>query len=299
MRIGLALAGGGARGAAHVGVLLALEEAGLPPASIAGTSAGGIVAGLYAAGMSAAELNTLVEQLSRHGKRLIDPDCLGLLKAPLELLTRGDIHLAGLLRGDRLERLLRAYTHGKPLCEARMRTVIPAADLCTGRTILFTNSAAGMPSLPAAEWTDAYLFSEAMRASSAFPAVFRPKQLGPWRLIDGGVADNLPVNLLRAANERNVLAVDLSKQYAMPDKDTLVEVASHALSILQDRLKQCTARGELYALRPTLPEDAGLLTFGQMPACVEAGYEATVTALPVLKALFGEEPARRTSRTMR
>ena len=73
MRYAMALSGGGARGAAHVGVLLALEEAGLPPGALAGTSAGAVVAGLYACGLGAERLRRLVEDIARGRICLVDP----------------------------------------------------------------------------------------------------------------------------------------------------------------------------------------------------------------------------------
>ncbi len=74
MGFGIALSGGGTRGAAHVGVLCALEEEGLRPTSVAGTSAGSIVAGLYALGMSGQEMKDRIYELARQGTKLIDPD---------------------------------------------------------------------------------------------------------------------------------------------------------------------------------------------------------------------------------
>jgi NTE family protein len=95
MSFGIALAGGGVRGAAHVGVLRALQENGLFPASIAGTSAGSVVAGLYAAGVTPGEMVGLVKYLSRTGYLLIDPDYTGILKAILQFLTNRPVRCRG------------------------------------------------------------------------------------------------------------------------------------------------------------------------------------------------------------
>ncbi|MCI9273544.1 MAG: hypothetical protein HFE39_06255 [Clostridiales bacterium] len=294
MKYGIALAGGGTRGAAHVGVLLALEENHLLPTAIAGASAGGIVAGLYASGMNAVHLKEVVTDLSIHWRKLIDPNLSGLLKAIGNLACHCSIGLSGLIKGNRLERYFLELIGERPLSSLCMPTIIPAVDLNTGHTIAYVDHLSKRLPLPDVHWTQNALVHEAMRASSAFPVVFRPKKHGELYLVDGGVADNLPVNLLLASGVERVLAVDISSHYEMPKRRDIVEIASHSLSIMQERLKNCTARGEAYCLKPSLPEDAGLLTFDQMIACMEAGYQATIKKLPLIRsALAGSPPRKR------
>ena len=88
---GIAFAGGGTRGAAHVGVLLALEEEGLLPDCVAGTSAGGIVAGIYGAGVDLGMMKEVVQWMSRHGKRFLDPDIIGILTFLPQLFTGQEV----------------------------------------------------------------------------------------------------------------------------------------------------------------------------------------------------------------
>lgn len=99
MGYGLALAGGGTRGAAHVGVLKALMEAGLRPDAVAGASAGGIVAGLFASGMSVSRMEQAVLHLEKHGGEYLDPDYSGLLAFMPQLLTGKGVNLSGLIKG--------------------------------------------------------------------------------------------------------------------------------------------------------------------------------------------------------
>lgn len=286
MSFGIALAGGGIRGAAHVGVLLALEERGLRPDSIAGTSAGGIVAGLYAAGIPARRMKELVLELSHTGASFFDPDFSGLLSLVPELLTRRASRLSGLIRGDRMERYLDRLTGGKLLSESCMRVVIPSVDLCSGDTVALTNTINGVRPRPRVRWVDTLRLCEAMRATSAVPAVFRPKIVGGMCLVDGGVADVLPVDLLISTGERNVLAVDVSEDYRIPENIGLIEVASHSLAIMEARLRECIVRGEQMLLNPELPETDGMLNLSQMPECLEAGYRAARRAMPRILSLF-------------
>ncbi len=287
MGFGIALAGGGTRGAAHVGVLLALAEAGLYPSAVAGASAGGIVGGLYAAGISPERLKHILLSLSRSGRELVDPDIKGLLRALLQLLTRRPVTMQGLIKGDRLERFLCSLTGGKAMHDLSIRTVIPAVDIRTGETIAYTNTLAGVRPVPRVRWSTEFPLCRAIRASAAFPAVFRPVTQDACCLVDGGLTDNLPVTLLLAAGEPQVLAVDVSEEYEPPEGEGVIDIVSHSLTILTTRLREYVARGETLLLHPRLPEKAGLLTFREMAGCMEAGYQQTREQIPLIRAVFG------------
>lgn len=286
MSFGIAFSGGGSRGAAHVGVLCALAEAGLFPRSVAGTSAGSIVAGLYGLGMSTDELKALVEDLTVYGFELIDADYLGLLKAVRQFICRKPVTFSGLIKGKRLENYLFYQTDGKRIDQVKIRTVIPAVDLRSGETIAYTNDLSNVKPLENVFWKTGVRLSFAMRASCAVPAIFQPKSADEMCLVDGGVTDLLPVNLLIAAGEENVLAVDLSRAYHGADCDHIMEIASHSLSVMSRRLSEYASVGEKLLLNPSLPKSAELLTFGEMKVCMEAGYEATTVMLPQIREIF-------------
>lgn len=285
MSFGLALSGGGTKGAAHIGVLLALAEHQYYPTSIAGTSAGGIAAGLYAAGYEPHELKKLVIALSEKGYRLIDVDYWGLLLAAIQFLTYRPVQFSGFIKGNRLEQYLAGLT-SKSIEDVKIKTVIPAVDLNSGNTIVYTNNLATVTCIENIAWRNDALLSEIMRASAAIPVIFKPKLLDTLCLVDGGVTDVLPVDLLIAAGERNVLAVDLAEDYESHHDHNIMDIASHSLSIMSRRLRSCTSNGERLLLHPKLPEGAGVLTFHHMVACMDAGYEATISSMDIIKKLF-------------
>ncbi len=287
MSFGIALAGGGSRGAAHVGVLLALEESGIYPDSIAGTSAGGIIAGLYATGTTPQMLKKIVLEISKAGKCYLDADLIGIIKMIPQFIADRKIDLTGLIKGDRLEQFLYEQTNGKSIKDANIRTIIPAVDINSGYTIAYTNSLANVRVIDRVKWKTDILMSEAMRASSAVPAIFKPKFINGMCLVDGGVTDVLPVDLLIAAGEYNVLAVDIAQSYKMPPNMNMIDISSHSLSIMSTCLKECHSHGEKLLLKPSLPEQAGLLTLDQMVKCMDAGYEAAKMNIPVIKSIFG------------
>ncbi|MCC8026794.1 MAG: patatin-like phospholipase family protein [Clostridium sp.] len=279
MNYGLALSGGGTRGAAHVGVLKALAEADMLPDTVAGASAGSVAAGLYAAGLTIEEMESAVAHLSKRGAEYLDPDYGSILEFVPQLLAGRTVSLSGFLKGNRLLEFFCRLTRRKQLDEAEVKLVIPAVDLHSGDTICYTNiehvEAAGHVRW---EW-EAYL-CEVMMASSSVPAVFAPRRMGNYLLVDGGVTDNLPGNLLTAAGVERVIAVDVGSSYKGPDDDSVTEVISHSFSIMSSRLKECGSRGESLLLSPPLSSKAGLLTFDCMEDCMERGYRYTKEMLP-------------------
>ena len=281
MGYGLALAGGGTRGAAHVGVFKALMEAGLRPDAVAGASAGGIVAGLFASGMSVSRMEQAVLHLEKHGGEYLDPDYSGLLAFMPQLLTGKGVNLSGLIKGDKLQDYFFQMTGRKHMDEAVFKLVIPAVDLISGNTICFTNSDQ-VREMEHVTWEWNGYLCEAMMAGASVPAIFAPRKLGRYLLVDGGVTDILPVNLLQAAGIRDVLAVDIG-DYEAPSDHSVMEVASHSFSIMSGRLKDCASTGEVLLLKPPLSSKAGLLTFELMGVCMERGYEYTRKMLPQIR----------------
>lgn len=285
---GIAFAGGGTRGAAHVGVLLALEEEGLLPDIAAGTSAGGIVAGIYGAGVDLGMMKEVVQWMSRHGRRFLDPDIIGIIKLLPQFFTGQEVSLTGLLKGNRLMHFLCQLTEGAAIEELTRKVLIPAVDLKSGDTIVFTNLMEGGITDAArrqenVRWERKGQLCEIMMASASVPAVFQPRRINGYCMVDGGVTNNLPVDLLMAAGVKRVLAVDIGADYKTPHDTSILEIASHSFSIMSRELKECRSSGEIFLLKPELKTGAGLLTFEYMESCMEEGYHYTKRWMKLIK----------------
>ncbi|RGY99094.1 patatin-like phospholipase family protein [Clostridium sp. AM58-1XD] len=289
MKYGLALAGGGTRGAAHAGVLLALEEEKMLPDFIAGTSAGSIAAGCFASGMRAEALCDFVHHMAVHGKEYLDPDIKELVRLIPQTIRGDKTGLSGLLKGERLKHYFCKITRNQRLEDIKMDLLIPAVDLISGDTICFTNrigraetegkekrsKPAHMVKNQRIRWVAEGRLCDIMMASSSVPGVFRPVHLNHCCLVDGGVVDNLPVDLMKAVGARKVVAVDIGSDYEMPEDDTIFEILSHSFSLMSSSLKDCRTRGEDVLLKPELTKKAGLLTFDKMEECMEEAYHYT------------------------
>jgi NTE family protein len=216
-RIGLALSGGGARGAAHVGVLRVLEEMRIPIDYIAGTSMGSIIAGLYASGMTPDEIADALkimdwehifndkpprEERSFHRKR---DDDLYLVKAKPGY-SDGEIKLpSGLIQGQKFDLALRKLALRASNINDFDRLPIPyravASDIGTGESIVLSKGDIAL----------------AMRASMAVPGAFAATKIDGRTLVDGGITNNLPINVVRDMGADIVIAVDISTPLMKPE----------------------------------------------------------------------------------
>lgn len=285
---GLALAGGGTRGAVHVGVLTALEENGLLPTQVAGASAGSIVAGLYASGMDIGKMRDTVRWLAAHGENYIDPNIIGVILFLPQVLLHRKTSLMGLIKGNRLSDFLCDLTEGIEIQDCKTGLLIPAVDINSGNTVVFTNLFQEKVPMTAlreenVRWQKNGLLCDIMMASSSVPAVFCPRQINGFLLVDGGVTNNLPVDLLISTGVSNVIAVDIGEAYEMPKDHSIMEIAFHSFSIMSRELKDCRSSGEILLLKPPIPKGSGLLTFEYMEECMESGYLYTKKMMPRIK----------------
>ena len=217
-RIGLVLGGGGALGAAHVGVLKALESADVPIDYIAGTSIGAVVGGLYASGWTAQQLDSLfnsqewldllTDRDSRYSEQLYNIDDDGMLYImgiPIMRLKSKDktisfdITKLGALRGDSISARLDKLTGHRGNIDF---DTLPIPFRCVSFDVLTMQEVVH----------DKGNLPDAMRASMSLPGVFKPLKTDTQLLIDGGVANNLPINVVREMGADIVIAVVLSRK---------------------------------------------------------------------------------------
>lgn len=207
--IGLVLSGGGARGAAHVGVIKILDELRIPVDYIAGTSMGAIVGGLYASGMSSAELtqvfdtvdwSTLLTDRPPRGRRSFrrkSDDSGFLVNFDLGVDSTGLIFPSGIVQGQNFELALKRLTLPAISIDDFDELPIPfravATDIVSGEAVVLGSGD----------------LATAMRASMSAPGVFRPVRINERILVDGGVANNLPVQVVRDLGADILIVVDV------------------------------------------------------------------------------------------
>jgi len=287
-RIGLVLSGGGARGAAHIGVLKMLDALHVPIDAIAGTSMGAVVGGLYASGYSAREIEAIMTSVNWQEAfrdrptrtdltfRRKEEEENFLVNFPLGLRSRHFQLPKGLIQGQKLSQILRRLTLPTAAITdfdalpTRFRAV--ATDLETGDPVVMHDGD----------------LASAMRASLSAPGVFAPVERNGRLLVDGGLVDNLPIDVARAMGVDVLIVVDVSTPLVTRDKLTSAPaISNQMLAILirrnEQRQLESLSKSDL-RIAPILAEYSPF-DFGIVARAVEAGEQAALASQDELLAL--------------
>ena len=253
LHLGLALGGGAARGFAHVGVIQVLEEAGIQPELVVGTSAGSLVAALYASGKTSAQLKRVAETMEE----------AEITDWMMPILNRGA------LRGEALARYVNSQVGGKLIEQMKLPLGIVATDLHSGDPVLFRRGNTGA----------------AVRASSAVPAVFQPVKIGNREYVDGGLVAPVPVKQARDMGANVVIAVDISSDpEGNPAGDTF-QILMQTFNIMGKSLNSELLKDADLVVRPALT-GVKSADFAARRKSIEAGREAMLKQLPRLKEIM-------------
>ncbi|GEM79012.1 patatin-like phospholipase family protein [Vibrio superstes] len=278
-KIALVLAGGGAKGAAHIGVLKALKEMQIPIHLITGTSMGAYVGGLYASGLSVDEIENIIEttdwnrgyidRAARSDKRVKDKiaDDRYQVATDLGLNSSSLTTPSGLIQGQSMLRLLRETSGNVP-------TQSSFDDLPTQ----FRAIATDVSTMEAKALGEGNLV-DAMMASMSIPALLPPYEIDGHRYIDGGVSNNLPIVVARELGADIIISVDVSSEYESQQEITDVVSMLDQLSVhmvkrsTQQQINALSIR-DIY-LKPNVGS-IGTTEFSAMPDAINKGYQLTI-----------------------
>jgi NTE family protein len=290
-KIGLALSGGGARGGAHVGVLKALEELGIQVDYIAGTSMGAIIGGLYASGYSVADIEELLrsadwdraltDRPERRDRTMRKKEVESDFLVPYRLgFNHGRLQAAlGAIEGQHLDQLFQRIL--MPVSGVRDFDNLPipfravATDLATGEEVVLEEGS----------------LAEALRASMSVPGAFVPVRLEGRLLVDGGMANNLPISVVRAMGADVVIAVDISSPLLSEEQLTSVLSVTYQLT---NFLTRRTTERQLESMGPDdvliVPElgDFSAADFDRAEEIIHLGEEAALARSDRLASLAGQ-----------
>ncbi len=250
-KLGLALGGGAARGFAHIGVIQVLEEAGLRPDFVAGTSAGSVVAALYASGKTGAQLQQIGESME---------------EAAITDWTL-PVFNSGILRGDALAKYVNQQVGGRSIENMNVPLGIVATDLYSGEMMVFQRGDTGL----------------AVRASSAVPAIFQPVKISGRSYVDGGLVSPVPVRAARSMGAQVVLAIDISSPPDSSGSDNTITVLLQTASIMGKSINAFELKEADVVVRPDL-RAVSSADFSSRKKAIEAGRRAMLELLPQLRA---------------
>ena len=293
-KIGLALGGGGARGGAHIGVIRMLEELNIPVDYIAGTSMGSIVGGMMAVGMTSYEMEDVItnidwnelfkddserEDLPYQRKR---DDDLGLFGPKLGIGEDSTLLPQGFVSGQKILVLFEKVTTERVQPQNFDELPIPfravAADISTGDAVVINHSDLAL----------------AMRASMSVPAVFNPVPYGERLLVDGGIVNNLPIDVVRDMGAELVIAVDVGSPLLKNKKLSNALAITNQLSTIMvqknTQLQIATLTASDVLISPPLGDEVGSADFEKLGEAAKIGYAAAQKLRSQLAAL-GITPA--------
>lgn len=240
MELGVCLSGGGIKGAAHIGVLQALEEKNIKFNYISGTSSGSIVAGLYACGYKPKEIYELFKIYCNEIEYI---DFKNIFKIIKSLIFKKKLLIDGLNSGYKLEKIIARACNEKNIAninEIDLNLYIPAVNLEDGEIYYFyskkNNTNRNRFSDNIKYINDAKI-EKVIRASCSFPGIFSPCEFGDVKLLDGGIRENTPWKELKKNGADKILAVNFeTKKKKEYSEKNLVEILLHSLDIMEHEL---------------------------------------------------------------
>ncbi len=245
--LGLALGGGAVRGFAHLGVLKVLEEIGIKPDYVAGTSAGSLIGALYCAGRSWKEI----------AEKALDADWRDFVRATLPS--------KGIVKADGLEKIVEEFLGDPDFTDLKTPFAAVAVDLTSGRQKVFRDGAV----------------ARAVRASCSIPGIFVPYTEGDAVYVDGGVLNSVPADVVRGMGADYVIAVDLNDspldETVVPKN--IVEVVFRSFMIMMRTGTNQGARSADLLIRPDL-EGFSYIDMSRKEELIERGENAMLRGVP-------------------
>lgn len=279
MKLGLAMSGGGIKGAAHIGVIQSLQEENIKVDIVGGTSIGSIVAALYAMEYTPKEMLKLFNYFSKlifkNSAMYTDPRGKKLLS----------IQAGGLYSGENIAFAIEEagkYKNIKKLQDLKIPIVIPAVDLRDSEKYVFTNMG---------KINDKYLnkadISIAVRASSSYPAIFAPCIYNKHKFVDGGILDNIPVEEVKKIGADKVIAVRF-KLNKTSRTIGLRSTLNKAIDIMFSKIEGEEVKKADYVIEIDT-QDVNPFDFKQSNKCYKYGYLQTKKEIANIKKMIYKE----------
>ncbi len=238
-KIGLALGGGAALGAAHIGVLKAIKEFDIPVHYVAGTSIGAFIGAFYAFGKTWQDIEKIAQDL----------DWLD--------ISRLSLSQYGLLSNEKMSSLIHEILGDVTFEDAEIPLAMVAVDISKGEKVILKSGGV----------------AEAVIASTCIPGIFIPVKIEDKFLIDGGIMENVPISPLKKMGAKSIIAVDLNAKHAYKKPENIIDVLINTFNISMENLTKLQTRNADIIIAPDLSE-FNVIDTDQVDGLMEAGYAA-------------------------
>lgn len=272
MKLGIAFAGGGLKGIAYIGVFKALEELGIRPDFMSGTSSGSMTTALYASGYSCDEMKELIY---KSYKRLIKIEKRPIITSVGSYLTSRKLKLKGLIPGERLEEFIQKSVEKKgckSISDVKIPLAIATVDTISTKECIFLSQDYGLENGEIDYLYDIPI-GKVVRSSMAFPGIFTTSTIGKYNFIDGGTRDNLPVKVLKDMGADITIGLSFKlDDYDAKDENVLgiilrtVDIFS--LKDVRAAQKEADLAIEIDA------KGTSLMVIDDVEKCIDIGYNA-------------------------
>lgn len=253
--VALVLGSGGARGYAHIGVIQVLEQQGIHPDFIVGTSAGSIVGSIYASGKTADELRDIALNMKANDVRDIKLD------------------MKGFFDGKKVENYVNQQVNNTPLELLKTPMYVVATELKEGKKVVFNYGNTG----------------QAVRASVSIPSMFVPTKIGKDEYVDGGLVSPVPVNVARELGADIIIAVDILAQPMYTETSNVWGLFNQNINIMQNHLAREELKHADIVIQPDLREKAHIFDVKGREMTMRAGAEAARNQLNSISTVFNQK----------
>lgn len=283
MNYGICFAGGGIKGAAHIGAIKALEEENLKFDYISGTSSGSIIATLYAAGYTSDEM---LRFFKKYAKKIKYVDPINIFILLINLFIKRKIVIKGFNNGKIIEKLLNKELNKKNIkniSDVKKELLIPSIDINTGEINVFISKENRAKYLDNIIYINNVNIGKAVRASCSYPVVFAPCKINGKQLVDGGLRENVPWKLTKEKGADKVLSIIFDEEKNKKNYcKNILEVASNSLGILCHEISNYDLEGADYLLK-IKTEKVQLLDYKKIDELYLKGYEQTKNKIREIK----------------
>lgn len=282
MKLGLALSGGGIRGAVHIGVLKAFEENNIKIDIIGGTSSGSLVAALYAMGYSPIHI---YELFKRYGKEITNVGASSIINGVGGYIVKKKFNISGISDGKAIEELYNEFASRKnifKMSDIKMPIVIPAIDIGDGKEYVFTNRKSKKSNKIYDKYITDISIGSAVRASSSFPGVFCPYEYKKHIFLDGGTINNIPVDEVFAQGADRVITVKF-EPIKINNQSNVMDIVLRTIDIMGNKIIEDEVKKSDYILEIPTDDEIGFLDSNQIEKCYEFGYKETINKMDEIK----------------
>ena len=282
MKIGLCLSGGGIKGAAHIGVIKALEEENIKFDCVSGTSSGSIVASLYAMGYTPEEM---LELFKNYGKEISKIDWCIIFKLIFGLIFKRKICVEGLNKGTKIEKIINKRAKQKNIkliSDIKMPLIIPSVNLYDGSIYMFTSQQNERKYSDEVITVNNIDIGKAVEASCSYPGIFCPTNYNNQKLVDGGVRENTPWKELKNIGAEKIISVVFEEKKKEKKNVNMLDCITGSMGIMMHELYNYEIEGIEYLLK-IKTDKIWLLDIEKTEELYKIGYEITKKKIKEIK----------------